>query len=160
MTDTYNLLANGIVKLMGALAVVEGAPVRRWVEIHGYQRYVGSSVKGEAAIDRSNQRARQKLLGQIVADAGSSERQAIVEAAELLGQLLLQDVKRSTDGGDSGDDADGGGGSLKEGVSMARIVSVHDPEMRHGHKSKRKRFDGHKAAVVVDADTQLDFSKI
>jgi len=33
-------------------------------------------------------------------------------------------------------------------------VSVHDPQMRHGHKSKSRRFDGHKAAVV-DADTQL-----
>ena len=35
----------------------------------GYQRYVGSSVKGEAAIDWSNRRARRRLLGQIVADA-------------------------------------------------------------------------------------------
>ena len=51
-------------------------------------------------------------------------------------------------------DADGGV-SLKEGVSKDRMVSVHDPQMRHGHKSKRKRFDGHKAAVVVDTDSQL-----
>ena len=34
-------------------------------------------------------------------------------------------------------------------------MSVHDPEMRHGHKSSRRRFDGHKAAIVVDTDTQL-----
>jgi hypothetical protein len=34
-------------------------------------------------------------------------------------------------------------------------VSVHDPEMRHGRKSASKRFDGHKAAVAVDADEQL-----
>ena len=34
-------------------------------------------------------------------------------------------------------------------------MSVHDPEMRHGHKSSSKRFDGHKAAIVVDTDTQL-----
>ena len=44
---------------------------------------------------------------------------------------------------------------MKEGVSKDRMVSVHDPEMRHGHKSKSRRFDGHKAAVVVDTDTQL-----
>ena len=61
--DTYNLLADGIVKLMRALAVVEGVPVRRWAEAHGYKRYVGSSVKGEAAIDWSNRRARRRLLG-------------------------------------------------------------------------------------------------
>ncbi len=172
--DTYNLLADGIVKLMRALAAVEGVPVRRWAEAHGYKRYVGSSVKGEAAIDWSNRRARRRLLGQIVADADrllelarqaqdaldadSAQGQAIVDAAELLGQLLLQDVKRGGDGDGAGDDgnADADGGvSLKEGVSKDRMVSVHDPEMRHGHKSKRKRFDGHKAAVVVDTDSQL-----
>ena len=67
--DTYNLLADGIVKLMLALAAVSGVPLRRWAETHGCQRYVGTSVKGEAAIDWSNRRARRKLLGQIVADA-------------------------------------------------------------------------------------------
>ena len=169
---TYNLLADGIVKLMRELAVEEDVPVRRWAEVHGYQRYVGSSVKGEAAIDWSNRRARRRLLGQIVADADrllelarqaqdaldadSSERQAIVDAAELLGQLLLQDVKRGGDGDGAGDDANAdadGGVILKAGVSKDRTVSVHDPEMRHGHKSKR--FDGHKAAVAVDTDSQL-----
>ena len=34
-------------------------------------------------------------------------------------------------------------------------MSVHDPEMRHGHKSSSKRFDVHKAAIVVDTDSQL-----
>ena len=126
---------------------------------------MGSSVKGEAAIDRSDRQARRRLLGEIVADADrlvelarqaqvtlpadNAERQVIVDPAELLGQLLLQDVKRVGDG-----DGDGGV-SLKDGVSKDRILSVHDPEMRHGHKSSRRRFDGHKAAVVVDTDTQL-----
>ena len=51
---------------------------------------------------------------------------------------------------------DGDGGvSLKDGVSRDRMMSVHDPQMRHGHKSSSKRFDGHKAAIVVDTDTQL-----
>jgi hypothetical protein len=34
-------------------------------------------------------------------------------------------------------------------------VSVHDPEMRHGRKSASKRFDGHKAAIVVDTNEPL-----
>jgi len=32
---------------------------------------------------------------------------------------------------------------------------VHDPEMRHGRKSARRRFDGHKAAIAVDPESQL-----
>ena len=127
----------------------------------GYGRYTGSSIKGEAGIDWSDRKARETLLAAIVADAdrllelsrqaqgtlpeGSDERQEIVAAAELLGQLLLQDVERKS--------CDGGA-SLKDGVSKDRMMSVHDPEMRHGHKSSSKRFDGHKAAIVVDTGTQ------
>ena len=74
----------------------------------------------------------------------SAERQRIVLAAELLGQLLLQDVERAE-----------GGVSLKDGVSRDRMMSVHDPEMRHGHKSSSRRFNGHKAAIVVDTGSQL-----
>ena len=74
----------------------------------------------------------------------SPQRQGIVAAAELLGQLLLQDVERQEDGP-----------ALKDGVSRDRVPSAHDPEMRHGRKSSSKRFDGHKAAVVVDTDSQL-----
>ena len=29
------------------------------------------------------------------------------------------------------------------------------PELRHGHQSSRRRFNGHKAAIVVDTDSQL-----
>ena len=32
---------------------------------------------------------------------------------------------------------------------------AHDPQMRHGRKSKSNRFDGHKAALAVDTDSQL-----
>ena len=47
------------------------------------------------------------------------------------------------------------GVNLKDGVSRDRMMSVHDPEMRHGHKSSSQRFDGHKAAIVVDTGSQL-----
>ncbi len=158
--DTCNLLADGIVQLLRTLAAVEKITVKEWAKAQGYGRYLASSIKGEAAIDWSDKRARQTLLAEIVRDAdrllelsrqaqgelpeNGEERQHIVTAAELLGQLLLQDVERVE-----------GGVSLKDGVSRDRMMSVHDPEMRHGHKSSSRRFDGHKAAIVVDTDSQL-----
>ena len=158
--DTYNLLADGIVQLVRALAEVERTGVREWAVAQGYESYIGSSVKGEACIDWGDKRERAALLSRIVGDAermlersrqiqgglseDSVERQRIVDASALLGQLLLQDVERGEEGV-----------SLREGVSRDRIVSVHDPEMRHGHKSSSRRFDGHKAAVIVDTDSQL-----
>ena len=67
--DTYNLLADGIVKLLRTLSTVEQAPIRERAEARGYERYPGSSIKGEAAIDWSDKRARTALLAKIVADA-------------------------------------------------------------------------------------------
>ena len=170
--DTYNLLADGIVKLLRALAAVANIAVGEWAEGQGYERYFGSSIKGEATIDWSDRKARRKLLGEIVADADrllelarqawvelpedSVQRQSIVDGAELLGQLLLQDVERkSGDGDDAHADAADDGVSIRDGVSKDRMLSVHDPELRHGHKSSRRRFNGHKAAIVVDTDSQL-----
>jgi hypothetical protein len=40
-------------------------------------------------------------------------------------------------------------------VSPDRVASVHDPEMRHGRKSARRRFDGHEAQVAVDPESRL-----
>ena len=84
----------------------------------------------------------------------SAQRQSIVDGAELLGQLLLQDIERKSGDGNADADADDRV-SIRDGVAKDRMVSVHDPEMRHGHKSSRRRFDGHKAAIVVDTDSQL-----
>ena len=136
--DTFNLLADGIVQLLRTLAAVEKITVKEWGKAQGYGRYLASSIKGEAAIDWSDKRARQTLLVEIVRDAdrllelsrqaqgelpeNGEERQRIVDAAELLGQLLLQDIERKSGDGD-GDD----GVSLKDGVSRDRMMSVHDP---------------------------------
>ena len=143
---------------------MEKITVKEWAKARGYERYLACSIKGEAAIDWSDKRARTALLAGIVGDADrllelsrlaqgglaedSAQRQLIVAGAELLGQLLLQDIERKSGDGDDGV-------SLKGGVSKDRMMSVHDPEMRHGHKSSRRRFDGHKAAIVVDTETQL-----
>jgi len=158
--DTYNLLADGIVQVVRALAELAGQRAEVWAREHGLECYFGSSVKGEAEVDWDNEKSRQAFLRAIVADAdrilelarqtqgdfavGDTRREDIVKAAELLGQLLLQDVERKEDGA-----------AMKDGVSPGRIISVHDPEMRHGHKSSSNRFDGHKAAVGVDTDSQL-----
>ena len=165
--DTYNLLADGIAALLRVLAGRAG--VRRgdgggfaaWATRAGYGRYVGAvSLKGGAAIDWDDRAARERFLGEIVADAdrllerarvargtlvaGSAEDAALAEAAGLLSRVLCQDVERPE-----------AGPVIRPGTAPDRVVSVHDPEARHGRKSARTRFDGHKAAVAVDTDAQL-----
>ena len=98
----------------------------------------------------------------------SAPRQSIVDGAELLGQLLLQDIERKSGAGAVAAQADDGvsrdgvsrdevsrDGVSRDGVSRDRMLSAHDPEMRHGHKSSWRRFDGHQAAIVVDTASQL-----
>jgi transposase len=159
--DTYNLLGDGIVKLARVLATLSGQALAAWAAEQGYGRYVGpTSLKGTAEIDWSDAAQRRRFLGEIVADAdrllerarearsgletGSTAEATLVEAAGLLSRVLVQDVERSA-----------AGPAVKEGVAKDRLLSVHDPEMRHGRKSASKRFDGHKAAIVVDTDEPL-----
>ena len=158
--DTYNLLADGIVKLVRVLAALAGQKPDAWADANDLARYFAPSIKGTAAINWDDQAQRQTFLQGIVADAdrllaearatlaqyadGVPEKDEIREAADLLAQLLLQDIDRTA-----------AGAALKEGTSPDRRVSVHDPEMRHGHKSASVRFEGHKAAIAVDPESQL-----
>jgi Transposase DDE domain. len=77
--------------------------------------------------------------------AHAEQAEAIAAAAALLERLLAQDVEEKPEGGCQ----------IKQGTEKDRLTSVHDPEMRHGHKSARQRFNGHKAAVGVDIESQL-----
>lgn len=159
--DTYNLLADGIVQVLRGLAGLVACDLLEVAEELGCARYIeGPSLKGQADVDWTDPQARQRFLGEIVADAeqvlevvrgtrsglvaGSDQDRELVAAAELLARILAQDIER-----------DDHGPRLKCGVAPDRLISVHDPEMRHGRKSSSHRFNGHKAQVAVDTDTQL-----
>lgn len=76
---------------------------------------------------------------------GSEADEQLVQASEVLGQVLAQDVERKPEG-EVG---------IRQGTSAERVCSVHDPEMRHGRKSKTTRFDGHELGVAVDVESQV-----
>jgi hypothetical protein len=156
--DTYNLLAEGIVQLASRLAEVAGESEAGWAERQGLSHYFGSSLKGEAAIAWDDKKQRAELLTAIVQDARRllglvepaqkacpEQAESLAAAAALLQRLIAQDVEEKPEGGCQ----------IKEGTEKNRVVSVSDPEMRHGHKSARRRFNGHKAAVAVDMESQL-----
>src|ERR687897_2736911 len=105
--DTYNLLADGIIKLARALAARGRSDPEAWARERELGRYFGSSLKGEAGIDWNDPQARQAFLRSVVADAdrvlmmarevmeklpaGDPECRRLHEAALLLERLLLQD---------------------------------------------------------------------
>ncbi|MCX5665828.1 MAG: IS1182 family transposase [Candidatus Omnitrophica bacterium] len=154
--DTYNLLADGIRKLMRSLAKAGHQSIHNWVKENGYERYLASSIKGEAKVNWDSESERDAFLKGIVLDVerllslpeqvakANPEWEEIEAGVELLNQLIGQDIERK-----------GEAVKLKEGVAKDRLISVQDPEMRHGRKSSSKRFNGYKAAIAVDSESQL-----
>ena len=43
---------------------------------------------------------------------------------------------------------------LHRGTRQDRILSVHDPEMRHGRKSRQQRFDGYKLSAAATSGAE------
>jgi hypothetical protein len=60
-------------------------------------------------------------------------------------EIQQQDLEIGTDGSVR----------IRRGVAEDRRVSIEDREMRHGRKSKSKRFDGYKEHIATDIDTDL-----
>lgn len=159
--DTYNLLAEGLRQVLRVLARCEDQAVEEFALEHDVRRYLAPSFKGSHAIDWDNEPQRQQVLESLVVDcnrmlhlAGATlsrypreapEAQAILEASSLLERLLVQDIRR----------APNGNAEIFKGVATGRVISVHDPEMRHGRKSMSQPFDGYKASLAADATTQI-----
>ncbi len=108
-------------------------------------------------MDWQDPQARREHLGELVgaarvvmAELAPVTDPAVAEPVGLLGQVIDADTEPDPD--DGGGD---GGPRLKEGVAPDRVISVSDPEMRHGRKSSARRFDGHKMDLITDEASEL-----
>jgi transposase len=159
--DTFNMLAEGLRQVLRVLAELGLQKPEEFARLHDFGRYVQPSFKGTWSINWDDEKERQTVLDSLVADCGrmlsiasstlseypaeSQQANQILEASDLLGKLLAQDVRRRP----------AGKAEIIDGVAKDRIVSVHDPEMRHGHKNATQRFDGYKASLSVETETQV-----
>lgn len=145
VSDTYELLRRGIGQLVRAAGEQSLSKALR----RKLARYLKAS---KPRIDWHDPTARRVELGRTVAAAdrllaATAGRPELADAAELLCRLVDQDVDRTP--------PDGGGPKVKREVAPDRIVSVADPDMRHGRKSKHQRFDGYKLHVVEEPGSEL-----
>lgn len=81
----------------------------------------------------------------VIIACGGVEDPALAADVELLRIVAAQDVE---------DDGDGGV-RIAQKVAPDRTISVVDPEARHGHRSRRDRYDGYKLHISVDVDSDL-----
>jgi hypothetical protein len=147
--DTVTQLRSAIRKLLRAL---EGS------ELAGRVRAVLArdddyASAGKPPCDWDDRQAREALVDALVRDAlaalevvdGVDLTAAAREAAELLALVAGQDVERGDDGVFR----------IARKVARDRVISTVDPDARHGHKSVNRRFDGYKAHLSVDPDSEL-----
>jgi hypothetical protein len=78
------------------------------------------------------------LQGRELAEAGT-------QAAALLATVLGQDL----------DQDQAGVFRIARRVAKDRVISTVDPQTRHGHKTAARSFDGYKAHVGIDPDTEI-----
>lgn len=148
--DTVTQLRSAIRKLLRILA--QQAPelaARVRAALSRDDDYAGP---GKPPCDWDDPEARDALVDALVRDAtaalaaleGEKLEGAAAQAYELLALVAGQDVEET-----------GGVFRIARRVARDRVISTVDPEARHGHKSRNRRFDGYKAHVSVDPDSEL-----
>lgn len=151
--DTWNLIGRAMMKLVSAVSRILEIEPSEIIEQAGLSRLGTTSVK--AALDItgptplskrrpsqcSYERPKRSKHGSPSAPPMRLQSPPISPAMELLRRVVEQDTEPDPDGG--------GDSQIREGVAQDRIVSVGDPEMRRGRKSKSKRFDGYKRHIAL-----------
>jgi len=146
--DTVTMLRGAIRGLLRACPPALKTKVRA-----GLQREDDYAAPGKPACDWQDRQAREALVDALVRDAyrahyalrGERLDERTTEAAALLATVTGQDIEETTDGRFR----------IFEGTAPDRVISTVDPQARHGHKTAAHGFDGYKAHVAIDPDSEV-----
>jgi hypothetical protein len=157
--DTFNLLGHAleiVVTCAAKVANLSPEDVRRdaTLEVLG-----GTSLKASLDIDWDDQREQQRALQRILTDVtrlkswltthlnAHLDKPPLSDALEQLERLITQDLEPDPDDHDTL--------RLKEGTAKERQISVGDPQMRHGRKSRSRVIQGYKRFIARELDHGL-----
>jgi len=157
--DTINLLGHAARKVVLCAADLLGWPFEKVATAAGIPVLLGSSVKKALDTEWSDPEAKAQAVDTLARQIDSLEawlrdklpeqlkQPPLKEHVETLEQIRTQDLEPDPSGS--------GKSRIRQGVAPDRRVSIEDAEMRHGRKSKTKRFNGYKRHVALDLDTDL-----
>ncbi len=106
------------------------------------------------AVDWDDQAAREALVDSrardgyallAVLDGRDDLAEPVGQAMQLLATVLGQDLETGEDGVLR----------IARKVAADRVISTVDPQARHGHKTSHRGFDGYKAHIAVDPDSEI-----
>lgn len=156
--DTINLLGHAGRKIAECTALVLGTNVEEVCQQADVPLLTASSIKAGLDIDWSAPEAKEDALNRLCrqldrlmawvsrhAHAATCTEAPLARYIEALKQVREQDLEPRSEGGVQ----------IRQGVAVDRRISIEDPDMRHGRKSKSKRFNGYKQHIGTDLDTEL-----
>jgi hypothetical protein len=146
--DTVTLVRSAIRGLLRVCPPPLAARVRQ-----GLQRADDYRAPGKPACDWDDPAARERLVDALTRDGyralhalrGQPLQAPVHEAAELLAVVVGQDIEETDDGRFR----------IAQGTASDRVISTVDPQARHGHKTAAHGFDGYKAHIAIDPDSEL-----
>jgi hypothetical protein len=146
--DTVTMLRGAIRGLLRACPPELKAKVRA-----GLQREDDYVAPGKPACDWTDRAAREELVDALVRDAYRAHYALrdqrldprVAEAAALLATVTGQDIEETPDGRFR----------IFAGTAPDRVISTVDPQARHGHKTTAHGFDGYKAHIAADPDSEV-----
>jgi len=108
---------------------------------------------GKPACDWDDKPAREALVDALAWDAfavlcaldGRELALPVKQAAELVATVVGQDLEARDDGLLV----------IARRVAPDRVISVVDPEARHGHKTAARGFDGYKGHIAIDPESEI-----
>ena len=156
--DTFNLLAHAARNVVRCAASLLGWTEEKVCRQAGIPLLLESSIKRALDIDWNDAVEKTAAIKTFSRQLDSLQswiarqlpeeiaKPPLKEQVETLVQIRTQDLEP---------DPHGGGSRIREGVAADRRVSIEDKEMRHGRKSKSKRFNGYKRHIAADVDRGL-----
>ncbi len=154
--DTINLLGHAGRKITECIALSLGTDVEEVCRQADVPLLMASSIKAgldidwsapDAKLDALNRLCRQldRLMAWVARRPADCIDAPLTRYIEALTQVRAQDLEPHP----------GGGVQIRQGVAADRRISIEDADMRHGRKSKSKRFNGYKQHISTDIDTEL-----
>ncbi len=152
--DTVRRMGEGLMRLGRKWAQALKEPVEQVAARWNQPLLLANSVKGYYAIDWRDREARHQLIDELaqqvlgavdrvrrgIQQVRPSQRKALLRACRHLVRVIQDDLE--TD--------EHGRLVIAQRVAKDRLISLTDPQARHGRKSERDTFDGFKVHLVGD----------
>lgn len=150
--DTFNLIGHALEVVLECTAAVAKKKPAEVAKKAGMKLMGHSSLKAALDIDWDDEAARADALQRLMVDVQclrgwvhreleeQVDQPPLREALALLERVISQDLEPDPGGK--------GRMRIREGTAKDRRISVSDPDMRHGRKSKSRLFNGYKRHLV------------